>query len=432
MVGALTILGMVFAQPLAWSLASGFAAQPGKLELTASLARLMMPFLLLLSLAAVMMGMLNARGRFGMPALAPALFNLAAIGVGIGLKIAGAAPEIAVYGWALGTLLGGMLQLAVQLPQLWADGYRLIPRFLGIWKDPAVRRIARLMAPATVGLAAVQINIFINTQFASGEPGAVAWLNYAFRLMYLPIGIFGVAIATVTASSLAQRAAHQDIPGMRAALSQGLRQVAFLTVPSTFGLAVLAPALIALIYQHGRFTSSDTTHTSLALMGYAVGLYAYSGVKVAAPAFYALDKSRVPVIASLAAVATNLVFNAIAHRWLGYVGLALGTSLGAIVNLLILTIAFRKATRGAPAPSGLFLQLAKVILASAAMGAAIVGAIAAIDSALAGVLAGWKTGAVCIGLSVPAGGLVYFAACRLLRVTELDQALAVLRRRARA
>jgi putative peptidoglycan lipid II flippase len=384
-VGVLTILGVVFARPLVFALASGFAAQPGKIELTTYLAQLMMPFLLLLSLAAVMMGMLNARARFGRPALAPALFNVAAIGVGVGLKLGGATEQVAVVGWALGTLAGGVLQLGVQVPPLWRDGYRLVPRFVGIWRDPAVRRIAVLMLPATLGLAATQINIFINTQFASDEPGAVAWLNYAFRVMYLPIGIFGVAIATVTMSNLARRAAEHDIAGMRAGFHQGMRHVAFLTVPATVGLIVLAEPIIGLLFEHGRFNANDTHMTALALMGYGFGLYAYSGVKVAAPGFYSLNKSFVPVVASASAVATNLVLNFAAHRYLlsygiGYVGLAAGTSLGAWVNLVVLNLAFRNLTSQVPAPRGLFLQLFKVVLASLLMGAAVW----ALDQFLAG------------------------------------------------
>jgi putative peptidoglycan lipid II flippase len=432
--GALTLLGIAFARPLVWAMAAGFEREPGKLELTAQLAQIMMPFLPIVSLAALTMGMLNARGHFSRPAIAPALFNLAAIGVGAGLKLAGASPQVSVIGWSLGTLAGGALQFGVQLPELFKDGYRFLPRIRGLWRDESLRRIARLMAPATLGLAATQVNIFVNTQFASGEPGANAWLNYAFRLMYLPIGIFGVAIATVTASSLARKAAEKDLVGMKAGLAQGLRHVAFLTVPSTVGLVVLAEPIIGLIYQHGRFHASDTHATALALMGYAVGLYAYSGVKVAAPAFYALDRTRVPLIASASAVAVNLALNLAAHRWLGYQGLALGTSLGALANLLILTWSFRQLTRSVEGPRGLFWQLARVVVASALMGLVVWGALRGLDTVLEargiGIEQFWPRLLRAVG-GVALGGVAYVGACKLLRIGEMDEVFAALKRRRR-
>jgi len=437
LVGALTLLGIVFARPLVRLLVPGYAREPGKLELTASLAQLMMPFLLVVSLAALMMGMLNARGAFGRPALAPALFNLAAIGVGVGLKLAGASQDAAVVGWSLGTLAGGVAQLGVQMPPLFGDGYRVRPKLRGTFDDPGVRRIAALMGPATAGLAATQLNIFINTQFASDQPGANAWLNYAFRLMYLPIGLFGVAIATVTASALARKAAERDLAGLKARLAQGLRYVAFLTVPSTVGLAVLAKPIIGLIYQHGRFTASDTAATALALVGYSLGLYAYSGVKVVAPAFYALDRAKVPVIASAAAVATNLSLNLAAHRWLGaqglgFLGLAIGTSLGALVNLLVLVLSFRRFTWSVPGPHGLLAQLSRVTLASALMGAAVFAALWAVDAMGAArgldVTALWVRFARALG-GVGLGTVLYAGLCRALRIGELDELLAALRRR---
>lgn len=430
-VGLITVLGIVFATPIVHLFAPGFAAQPGKTELTIELARIMMPFLPVVSLAAVMMGMLNARGSFGTPALAPTLFNLAAIVVGIGLKLAGAQPHTAVIGWSAGTLAGGFLQFAVQVPPLWKQGYRPIPILTGAWRDESVRRVARLMAPATVGLAATQINIFVNTQFASSQPGANAWLNYAFRLLYLPIGIFGVAIATVTTTSLAKSAAAGDMAEMKAGLNRGLRHVAFLTVPATVGLIVLAEPVIGLLFQHGRFKASDTQATALALIAYAIGLYAYSGVKVAAPAFYALDRTRVPLIASAGAVVTNIALNVIAFRWIGYVGLAIGTSLGAWMNLAVLTGSFRSFTKGVPGPKGLFGQLARVALASAIMGLVVWGTLHVAQPALAGFGDTVRARAVRALGGVGLGAVVYAIACKLLRIGEMNEIVGALRRRRR-
>jgi putative peptidoglycan lipid II flippase len=392
----------------------------------------MMPFLLIVSLSALMMGTLNAQGRFGVPAFAPSLFNMAAITVGVILKIAGAAPQTAVAGWAIGTLLGGFLQFGIQVPPLWRDGYRFWPHLAGSFRDESVRRIARLMAPATLGLAATQVNILVNTQFASDQPGAVSWLNYAFRLIYLPVGIFGVAIATVTASSLARRAAERDIAGMKAQLSQGLRHVALLTIPCTVGLIALAKPIVGLIYERGRFMPADTEATALALVGYAIGLYAYSGVKVVAPAFYALDKTFVPLLASCCAVAVNLILNLAAHRSIGYLGLALGTALGAFVNLTVLIVFFRRLTSGYASPKGLPKQLVQVLTASLVMGAVIWGAWQLSDGWLAGsetVIKSLRMVRVLGGVALGAG--TYLLVCRLIRISEIDEILVALLRRKR-
>jgi putative peptidoglycan lipid II flippase len=194
--GAIVLVGAVLAPQIVHAMAGDFG--PDELALTALLTRIMLPFLILVSLAAIAMGMLNAQDRYGAPAIAPAIFNVVSISVGIGLSTAGVTGRWVAIGWAIGTVLGGAAQLGCQLPQLWRLGWR--PR-LGLdlrLRDPAVRRVALFMAPAVIGVAAVQVNVFVNTVFASSEPGAVSWLNYAFRFLQLPIGVFGVAIGTVS------------------------------------------------------------------------------------------------------------------------------------------------------------------------------------------------------------------------------------------
>ncbi len=433
-VGVLTLLGALFATPLVLLLAPGFAEEPGKVELTAHLARLMMPFLLFVSFAAVLMGMLNARGRFGTPALAPALFNVAAIVVGALLWLFGAGPRVAVIGWSIGTLLGGLVQFGIQLVPLSAAGFRFVPRLRGLTRDPRLRKMALLMAPAVLGLAATQLNIFINTQFASSQEGANAWLNYAFRLMYLPIGVFGVAVATVTATSLAHRAAERDLDGLRQGLSTGMKHVALLTIPSTVGLIMLAHPIIELIFERGRFTSKDTAATALALVGYSVGLYAYSGVKVAAPAFYALGRSKLPLIGSAAAVATNLAINLALFERVGYVGLAAGTSAGALVNLAILTVAFRRVTRASNRRTDTLRQLGQVTLASAVMGVALYFFDARFTALLVERFEVRSAFALCglrVFCGIAVGVALYAAACKALRVREMSELATLLRRRAR-
>lgn len=424
-VGALAAAAMIFAAPIVSALAPGFDA--GKAAVTADLARIMSPFLLLVSLAAVTMGMLNAQERFSAPAAAPAFFNVAAIATGVGLYLAGAGPRTAVVGWSIGTLVGGALQLVVQVPPAWRLGYRPRPRLAGNLADPGLRSILRLMLPATVGLAAVELNLFVNTRFASDLDGANAWLNYAFRLVYLPIGVFGVAVATVAGAGLARRAAEHDRVGLKQGLVQGIRHIVFLAVPSAVGLAVLARPIVRAIYEHGRFTAVDTEATAAALVAYAVGLVAYSGVKVLAAAFYALDRARVPLVASVSAVATNIAFNVLTFHELRHIGLALGTSLGAIVNLTILGVAFVCATRELPRVPGIGATSLKVAVGSAAMGAAVWALERWLASAVG--TAGLGRQIAVVALCVGAGVATFAATCAALRVPELRELADGMRRR---
>jgi putative peptidoglycan lipid II flippase len=373
------------------------------------------------------MGMLNAQGRFAAPALAPALFNVGSIAVGLGLWGAGWPPATAVVGWSAGTMLGGVLQLAVQLPRLHALGYRVRPRLSRAdLADPGIRRIARLMAPAVIGLSATQVNILVNTWFASHEVGANSWLQFAFRLMQFPLGVFGVAIATVAGAGVAQRAASRDMAAVRGTVGSALRHVAFLNVPSAVGLAVLAQPIISLIFEHGRFGASDTAATSSALLFYAIGLYAYSGVKVLAPAFYALDDTRAPLLGSLLGMAANVGLNVALYPVLGYRGVALGTSLAAMANFAVLGLAWRR--HGGLREARLVPHLAKVLAGSAVLALAAWGTWRGLDRWLAP--GGGIGRQLALGLvPVAAGAAAYLAAARALGIRELDELLSALRRR---
>ncbi len=344
LLGVLVVLATICAGPIVGALAPGYAEVPGKAELSILLTRVMMPFLPLVAFAAVAMGMLNAEGRFAMPAFSPAMFNVMAIGWGIGLWAWGLPAHQVVLGWSLGTLLGGLAQFLVQVPALKRLGWRFRPEWAP--HDPGLRRMAHLMAPAVVGLAAVQINLFINSRFASHEAGAVSWLDYAFRLLYLPIGLFGVALGTIAMAGLAQRAADQDMDGLRTTLRQSVSMLAYLTIPATVGLMVLRRPIVRLLYERGAFGPSDTEATSAALFLYAFGLVGYTGVKVVAPAFYALDQPRAPLMASALAVATNLTIVALLYPRMGFRALALGTALGALLNASLLAVLFERRVGG--------------------------------------------------------------------------------------
>ncbi|MGH7743007.1 MAG: murein biosynthesis integral membrane protein MurJ, partial [Candidatus Eiseniibacteriota bacterium] len=306
---ALCAIGWWFAPWLVRAFASGFAAVPGKLELTVTLTRIMLPLLPLVALAAVAMGMLNARGQFSIPALAPALMNLGMIVFGIALipvcKSLGWPPILAM---AFGVVIGGLLQFGTQLPPLFRLGFR-IGRPWPV-RHPGVERVARLMTPATIGLAATQINLLVSTQIASLLPqGSVSWLWYAFRLMQLPIGVFGVALATVSMPALARAAVENDMPALKRTLSATLRLVFLLTLPAALWMAVMSRPIIALLYEHGRFHAGDTAQSAGALIMYCVGLPAFAAVGVMTRTFYALGETRVPVQASFVSVALNLGLN---------------------------------------------------------------------------------------------------------------------------
>lgn len=344
----ISLAGIYLAWPIVHLLAPDFALVEGKTALTVQLTRIMLPFLVFISLAAVVMGMLNTRGKFFIPSLASSFFNLGSIIGGVSLAlILPKYGQPAIVGMAVGTLIGGILQLAIQVPTLRKTGFRFTPQLK--LKDPGLHRIIKLMVPATVGLSAVQINIFINTNFAAScMEGSVSWLNYAFRLVQLPIGIFGVTLSIAMMPLLAKQAAKKDIESMRSTLISSLVMVLALTIPATAGLILLSEPIIRLIFEHGAFTPEDTLATATTLSLYAVGLFAYSANKVLVPAFYALDKTRYPVIASFLAVAANLLFINLTIDRFQHLAIALSTSVTMILNFIFLMTVLYLKFRGLP------------------------------------------------------------------------------------
>ena len=395
-VASVCLAGIVWAPEISRAIAPGFEAIPGKAELTTHLTRIMFPFLLLVALAAVAMGILNTRHYFGVPAAASTFFNLGSVVGGLvcgwwlapqyfstfgahAAPIDPALTERAITGMAIGTLIGGLCQLLVQVPSLHRVGYRYRP--LLSFGDPSLRQVLRLMAPATIGAAAVQVNVFVNSNFASylGD-GPVSWLNVAFRFMQLPIGLFGVAVGTVALPSLARHVAAGDTGALTRTLRQSLELIATLCVPAAVGLAIFGVPIVGLVYEHGRFVHADTVAAADALRAYAVGLTGYAGIKVLAPAFYALDDARTPMMVSLLSILVNLAFNWMLVRvlGLGHVGLALSTSVVALGNCGILYIVLRR--RVGPLGAGFARTLVRIATAAAIMG--VVGV--AIDHAVAG------------------------------------------------
>jgi putative peptidoglycan lipid II flippase len=368
--GALTLAGIVWAEPLVWLISAGFGENTAKAQLAVELTRMMMPFLAVVSLGAVWMGMLNARRRWLAPAWAPAVFNLVNIAAGFGLVAAGLDERTALWWWSLATLAAAIVQTLVQVPALWKLGWRPGVRVRGLFTDPGVRRIATLMAPAVLGLAAVQINLFFNTRFASSlGDGPVAQLVYAFRIFYLPVGVFTVALATVTTTRVSEHAAKGDLAGLSSATGEAVSAVWMLMTASTVGLVVLAEPIVGVLYERGAFTAADTRATAMVLQAYALGLLPYGLVKVFAPVFYGLDRPHVALFGSLAAVAVNLGFSAATWQILGAPGLALGTALGALVNVTVLRLGFSRHAGVLERPVGVMRGLLALLLANAVMGA---------------------------------------------------------------
>jgi putative peptidoglycan lipid II flippase len=362
-----TLAGIFLADPLLRLLVdSEFVQVPGKVDLTRRLTIVMFPFLIFVSLSAVVMGMLNTKGRFFIPAMASSFFNVGSIVGGLGLAFI--LPKFgypAIMGMALGTLIGGFLQLAGQLPTLFKAGFSFAPRL--DLSDPGLRRIIRLMIPAVIGLSATQINIFINTRFASScVEGSVSWLNYAFRLVQLPIGVFGVAISIASLPVIARYAAAKNLEKMRETFTSSLTMAFCLTIPASFGLWLLSEPIIRIIFQYGAFSAIDTARTAEALRFYAVGLFAYSSVKIMVPVFFALDDTRYPVIGSFLAVAANLIFVTATIDQFQHRAIALSTSCAMICNFLFLGIMLYKKLSGYSL-AYLFEGIAKVFFASLIM-----------------------------------------------------------------
>ncbi|HTA17857.1 MAG TPA: murein biosynthesis integral membrane protein MurJ [Polyangia bacterium] len=421
--GVLAVVAMIFPGPVVHLVATGFSAE--KASLCATLVRIMLPFLPTISLAVVAMGALNAEERYTAPALASSMFNLVAIAGGVIVYVLGPSPRVAVMTWAALTLVGGVAQLVIQLPTLYGLGFR--PRVLPdlALRDPGTRRIASLMAPATLGVAAVQINVVINSSFASlVSDGAISWLSYAFRLMQLPIGVFGVAVGTTALTHLSRDAAKNDWPALSGTLRRGLRMVLFLTVPSMVGLALLGVPIIRLIYEHGHFSAHATHETARALFGYSFGLASYAAIKVVAPAFYALGRTRVPLIGSVLAVAANLAWNFATFRTLGHVGLALGTSIAATVNLAVLVFSYQTQVKNL-LTRDLFVAVARIAVASAAMGVCVWLLSARLELLASAGLAVRFLKA--LG-PVVAGAAVYFFSARALGLEEAQTLLRRIRR----
>jgi putative peptidoglycan lipid II flippase len=336
---ATCVLGVAGAPILVWALAAGLQQDPAGFEAAVFMTRWMFPYIAFMSMVALAAGILNTWKRFAVPAATPVLLNLAMIAAAWW-----GAPWFAslginpIYAMAGGVLLGGALQLGVQIPALRALG--LLPRIhwrwaglLDAWRHPGTRRVTTLMLPALLGVSVAQVSLLINTQIASHlRTGSVSWLSYADRLMEFPTALLGVALGVVLLPQLAAAKAKDDADRYSGLLDWGLRLVMLLAVPSAVALLTFAQPLVAVLYHYGAFTDADVRQTALALMGYGLGLLGLIAIKVLAPGYYASQDIRTPVKIAIVVLVFTQLLNLLFVPWLAHAGLALSIGLGALLN----------------------------------------------------------------------------------------------------
>ena len=306
-------------------------------------------------MAAVAMGVLNAHRRYFVPALAPMFFNVAAVAGGVVLLIVGVDEMTAVMWWAGFVVLGGLLQLLVQLPLLRRVGLRGGPLFDLRFRDPALRQVVRRMGPVVLSVAATNIMLVITTAMASRGDGWASTLSYAFRLVHLPIGLVGVALGTVVLAAGSRRSAVKDHAGLDDVVRRGLRLNWFLALPSAVGLFVLADPLVTLIFERGRFGPDSTANTAEAIRWYAGGVVFYAGVKAAVPVFLARGDTKTPMRCSLLGIGANLAVAFGTIDALGFRGLALAVAAGAATNYVALRVMSHRRHGPGSAPAAAFL-----------------------------------------------------------------------------
>ncbi len=398
-----------------------------KRDLTVYLTQIMFPYLILVSLAAVTMGLLNSKGKFGLPASASSFFNVGSLIVGVcGYYVAPSFDLHRTTGMAVGVLVGGALQFLIQVPSTRRVGFHYQP--LLSFGDERVRQVMRLIGPAILGVAALQINVLVNSIFASEGQGWLTWINRAFRLMHLPIGVFGVAISTVALPNLAKLVAEGDMEAYRRSFSYALRLMFLLTVPASVGLMVLAEPICRLIFEGGQANPLDTQQTAVALFYYAFGLCGFSAVKIATDGFYTFNNTRTPAVVSLCTVGLNILLNYLFIYRFGFDhrSLALSTACTITLNFLVLLFLLR-GKAGGLGLSGIWLLLIKLAFASAAMGGVCWWGCIQIE--------GWlgveSITARLIGVFVPIGlGVaVLVGGAKLMRIREFDQLLGAIARR---
>jgi putative peptidoglycan lipid II flippase len=419
---AVTILGVVFSPWIVRIIAPGFGAAGEKYALTVLLTRIMFPYILLVSVLALFMGILNSMKHFAAPAMAPMLLNLSMIAALVFLVPAMRTPTVSL---AIAVLAGGILQMLLQVPFILKHGLSLAPRWLP--SHPALRRIGMLMLPTVFGSAIYQINQLVGTLLASLlEEGSVSYLYYADRLVQFPLGVFAVAISTAVLPSLSREAADRDFAGLRGTISHAIRLTMFITIPAMMGLIVLREPIIRLLFQRGAFDSYTTDMTARALLYYSLGLWAFAGLRVFVSAFYSLQDTKTPVKVAAVAMAVNIVFSLILMRTrLEHGGLALALSLASTMQLVILIVLLRRRIGGIQGRVALG-SMAKSLVSALIMAVCIYW----LSRKLFAVMVPDTILSLTIGVLVlvGAGALIYIVLTRILRCRELASIGSVVKR----
>ncbi len=388
--------GILLAPLIVRGVAPGFGAE--KISLTVGLTRLMFPYIIFIGMAALCMGILNVLGNFAIPALAPALLNIAMIGSVLFISPSLSQP---VTGLALGVLIGGALQLTLQLPALIRKGFRFWEK--ARWFHPGLKRVGTLIPPVLLGGAVYQLNIVVGTLLGSLlSEGSVTYLYFADRLVQFPLGIFAIATATAVMPSLSRQAAARQIKELRNTFAFALRLVFFISIPAMVGLIVLREPIVAILFQRGEFNAAATQLTAQALLYYSLGLWAFSAVKIVTATFFALQDTRTPVRMAIISISANIILGVVLMKPLAHGGLALATSLASILNLVLLFRALR-IKLGSLGWRNIARSAGRTLLNSVAMGLAVWATSRAIlpveNGTLSAMLVG-VTASIAIGLGV--------------------------------
>jgi putative peptidoglycan lipid II flippase len=366
LLAAVSICGVIMAPLIVKVIAPGFAGAAGKIPLTITLTRIMFPYIFFIGLVALCMGMLNAFGKFAAPALAPVLLNLAMIGAVFFL-----CPRLSrpILGLAVGVIIGGILQLLLQLPAMISKGFVF-------WRKtqlfhPGLKKFSLLLPPVVLGGAVYQINVLVGTLLGSFlEEGSVTYLYFADRLVQFPLGIFAIAAATAVLPSLSRQVALNDLEALKDTFGHAVRLTLFLTIPSMVGLIVLRVPIITLLFKRGEFSWQATQLTASALLYYAIGLWAFAAVRIVAATFFALKDTRTPMIMATVSILANILLGILLMGPLAHGGLALATSLASSLNLGLLLYALH-VKLGSLEWKGILNSASRTMVSAAIMGAVV-------------------------------------------------------------